>query len=255
MEIIISIIVFIYGLVFGSFFNVVGYRLPKGMSIISPRGSFCPECNHELKWYELIPLFSFIIQRGKCTKCKKKISLYYPLIELLTGILFLISYLTFGITSEFAISLIICSYFVIVVVSDGRYMIIPDEVTLVMSMCLILVEVLVYGPERAFISIVSGFVLFILVYLFMKACNLIFKKDTLGGGDIKLEFFTGCLLGVPNGLFSIFIGSILALPLSIVNAKKDNMVPFGPFLLLGALIIYIFKIDVIKILNDLSYLF
>ena len=256
MEILVSIIVFIYGLVFGSFYNVVGYRLPKGMSLIKPKGSFCPNCNHELRWYELIPLFSFIIQRGKCTKCKKKISLYYPMIELLTGILFLVSYISFGITTEFMIALILSSYFVIVVVSDGRYMIIPDEVTIVMSILLIVTEVLSYGPEKTLVYIVSGIALFLIVFLFMKICNFIFKKETLGGGDVKLEFFTGCLLGVPNGLFSIFIGSVLALPFSIINTKKNNnMVPFGPFLLLGALLIYVLRIDVIKIINDLSYLF
>ena len=256
MEILISIVIFIYGLVFGSFYNVVGYRLPKGMSLIKPRGSICPNCNHELKWYELIPLLSFIIQRGKCTKCKCKISLFYPLIELLTGLLFLISYITFGFSTEFIISLILCSYFVIVVVSDGRYMEIPDEVTLTMSILLILTEVLAYGPVETLKLIVSGLALFGILFIFMKICNFIFKKETLGGGDIKLEFFNGCLLGLPNGLFSIFIGSLLALPFSIFNIKNNNknIIPFGPFLLFGAILIYILKIDVVKIINDLSYL-
>ena len=129
MVVIYSIVVFIYGLLFGSFFNVVGYRLPNGLSIIKP-GSFCPKCNHSLKWYELIPVFSFIIQKGKCRKCGCRISLFYPLIELLTGILFLISYLVFGFSIEFILSILISSFLVIVIVSDFSYLVIPDEVTI-----------------------------------------------------------------------------------------------------------------------------
>ena len=84
MNVFLGILIFIYGLVFGSFYNVVGYRIPKKLSLLRP-GSYCPNCRHKLRWYELIPLFSYVIQRGRCTQCKKKISFYYPLIEFLTG--------------------------------------------------------------------------------------------------------------------------------------------------------------------------
>ena len=114
MVVIYSIIVFIYGLLLGSFYNVVGYRIPNNMSIVRP-GSFCPKCHHSLKWYELIPVFSFLIQKGKCRKCGCKISLFYPTIELTTGILFLVSYLIFGFTIEFVIALLIVSFLVIVI--------------------------------------------------------------------------------------------------------------------------------------------
>ena len=90
MGIYIGCLVFIYGLLLGSFYNVVGYRIPNNLSIVSP-GSFCPKCNHKLKWYELIPVFSFLIQKGKCRKCGSRISLFYPVIELTTAILFLVS--------------------------------------------------------------------------------------------------------------------------------------------------------------------
>jgi len=256
MEILIYIIIFIYGLIFGSFYNVVGYRLPKGLSLIKPKGSFCPNCNHELKWYELIPLISFIIQKGKCTKCKCKISLFYPLIELLTGILFLISYIAFGFTTEFALALLLSSYFVIVIVSDGRYMEIPDEVTITFTVLVLLTKLLAYGPNEALLSLVQGFTMFLVIYLFMKITSFIFKKETLGGGDIKLEFFTGALIGIYNGLFSIFIGSLIALPFSLLNikSKEDSTIPFGPFLLLGVFIIYIFKLDIFNIIRDLTYI-
>ena len=257
MEILISVIVFIYGLVFGSFFNVVGYRLPNNLSIMNPRGSFCPKCHHELRWFELIPVLSFLIQKGRCRKCKDKISLFYPIIELSTGILFLLSYLTFGLTTEFVISLLISSYLIIVVVSDGRYMIIPDEVTLFFSIALLIVELLTYGPKDTLVYLASGLALFGIIFVFMKITSKVFKKDSLGGGDIKLEFFSGAALGITNGLFSIFIASLIALPVSLykLNKKKSNMIAFGPFLLLGVLIIYLFKIDIVKIIKDLTYMY
>lgn len=257
MEILISVIVFIYGLVFGSFYNVVGYRLPNNLSIMHPKGSFCPNCHHELRWFELIPVLSFIIQKGRCRKCKEKISLFYPIIELSTGILFLLSYLMFGITTEFVIALLISSYLIIVVVSDGRYMIIPDEVTIFFSVALLLVELLTYGPKDTLVYLASGLALFGIIFVFMKITSKIFKKDSLGGGDIKLEFFSGAALGITNGLFSIFIASLLALPISLynLNKNKSNMIAFGPFLLLGVLIIYLFKIDIVKIIKDLTYVY
>ncbi len=254
MDILISIIVFIYGLVFGSFYNVVGYRLPNKISLVKPKGSFCPNCHHELRWYELIPVVSFLIQKGKCRNCKCNISLFYPFIETLTGVLFLLSYMIFGFSTEFVISLLISSYLIIIIVSDGRYMIIPDKVTIVFSTLLVVVEILTYGPTKTLELVASGFALFGLVFIFYFITTKLFKKESLGGGDIKLEFFSGCVLGLVNGLFSIFIASVIALPLSLINLKKNNsnMIAFGPFLLLGVLIIYLFNIDVIEILRFLS---
>ena len=95
-----SICIFILGLVFGSFYNVVGYRLPNNMSIAFP-ASHCPNCNHKLKFYELIPVLSYIFLKGKCSSCKKRISIFYPFFELLTAILFTISYLIFGFNLKF----------------------------------------------------------------------------------------------------------------------------------------------------------
>ena len=119
---------FFFGLIFGSFYNVVGWRLPIGLSIVRPSGSFCPKCRHKLRWYENIPVFSFLIQGGKCRKCKEKISKFYIVIELLTGILFALSYWLFGFSFNFFLSLIVSSFFVIVIVSDLKFLVIPDEV-------------------------------------------------------------------------------------------------------------------------------
>ncbi len=249
MEIYVGIIVFVFGTLLGSFYNVVGYRLPKGLSIVKP-GSFCPKCNHSLKWYELIPVFSFLIQKGKCRQCGGRISLFYPFIELSTGILFLLSYLLFGLSVEFMISILISSFLVIVIVSDVNYLIIPDETTLFFSFLALLINFVFYGWKEGLESICCGIFLFVVMYFIMLLGNKLFKKESLGGGDIKLMFFVGCVLSVTNGLFAIFLSSLLALPISmyVYVKKKSRLIPFGPFILLATLVIFLLDIDIFAIL-------
>lgn len=244
METYYLITIFILGLLFGSFFNVVGYRLPNDLSIVKPR-SFCPTCNKQLKWYENIPLFSFIIQGAKCRSCKTKISLFYPFIELTTGVLFALSYYLFGFSETFYLAIIMSSYLVIVIVSDCKYMIISDEVTAISVILLIIVRFIHNPLLDSLYYILSGLALFMVMYLLMLMGNKIFKKESLGGGDIKLMLAVGIACGFLEGLFSIFLASFIALPISLVFyfKSKDNVVPFGPFLLIGALMMIIFKID------------
>ena len=235
-------ILFIIGLIMGSFFGVVGSRLPEGKSIFKPR-SHCTYCNHELKWYELIPVFSYVIQGGKCRSCKKKLSIFYILVELITGILFALSYFVFGYTNEFFISLLISSFLVITIVSDINYLIIPDEVTLFFSSMVFLLKLCLYGPKIALYSILSGILMFCLMYCIMILGNKMFKKESLGGADIKLMFFIGLILTPSLSIFNIFVSSVLALPVSLISLSrnKNNVIPFGPFLLMGTLIIYFFS--------------
>lgn len=253
MEFYLAVIVFVFGTLLGSFYNVVGYRLPKGLSIVRP-GSFCPKCNHSLKWYELIPIFSFVIQKGKCRKCKCNISYFYPLMELLTGILFVISYLLFGFSFEFLIAILISSFFVIVIVSDVNYLVIPDETTIFFSLAIIIIKLIAYGIEACIKSILYGMFLFAVMYIIMLIGNKLFKKESLGGGDIKLMFFVGTILSLPNGLFAIFLSSFLALPISLYAylKNKNRVIPFGPFILLAAFIIFAFDIDVLDLLAYLT---
>ena len=250
MEFIYIIFIFIIGCIFGSFFNVVGYRVPNELSIIRP-GSFCPKCKHSLKWYELIPVFSFLIQGGKCRSCKEKISIIYPVIELTTGVLFAISYFVFGFSYEFLISLLVSSFMVIVIVSDINYLIIPDEVTFFFCILVFVVKLATEGVETAILSLLSGAVLFLLMYFIMCLGNFIFKKESLGGGDVKLMFFVGLTIGPILGAFSIFLSSLIALPLSLLVylKDKDNVIPFGPFILIATFAIILFGIDSMNILG------
>lgn len=244
MRVLYTIFMLIMGTIFGSFYNVVGYRIPNGLSIVKP-GSFCPKCNHSLKWYELIPIFSYIFQKGKCKCCKERISIIYPMVEITTGILFAVSYYIFGFSYEFILALIVSSFLVIVIVSDINYLIIPDEVTFFFCLLLFFVKLFIEGIVIAVFSLGFGVLLFGIMYLIMILGNLIFKKESMGGGDVKLMFFVGMAIGPTLGMFSIFLSSVIALPLSLMVyiKDKDNVIPFGPFILIATFMIVLFGID------------
>lgn len=250
MRILYTIFMWVMGLIFGSFYNVVGYRIPNGLSIVKP-GSFCPKCNHSLKWYELIPVFSYLFQGGKCRVCKERISIIYPMVEITTGILFAVSYYIFGFSYEFILSLIVASFLVIVIVSDINYLIIPDEVTLFFCLLVFFTKLFTGGFETAILALGHGLILFGVMYLIMVLGNVILKKESMGGGDVKLMFFVGMVTGPVLGIFSIFLSSVIALPLSLMMYLKDknNVIPFGPFLLIAAFIIVLFGIDSQMILS------
>lgn len=252
MELYYIITFFIFGITLGSFYNVVGYRLPKGESIISPP-SHCTNCNHQLTAIELIPIFSYILQGGKCKNCKVKISLFYPFFEFATGALFVIAYLIFGLSIELFIALTFISMTLIIFISDYLYYIISDEVLIVSAILLMIEIFLLKGIEGLLVSLFNGAVAFGIMYLIKQLGDFIFKKESMGGGDIKLLFVFGLVLGWEMSLISIFLASFIGLPISIymlaTNPNKDRIIPFGPFLCSAALIILLLKIDINVIVN------
>lgn len=242
MEVLYLIFFVVLGLILGSFYNVVGYRLPNNMSIAFP-ASHCPKCNHKLGPLELIPVLSFIFQLGKCKSCKSKISIQYPIIELLTGILFGISYLKFGISVNFFISLVLVSLVIIIFVSDIKYMIIPDQIIIV-SIILIFISKCFLGIGEAFISLLYGLISFGVMFLIKLLGDFVFKRESLGGGDIKLMFVVGMSIGPIMSVCNIFLGSLIAFPIAFVSmiSKKEHLIPYGPFLGVALLIIFFFQI-------------
>lgn len=237
MELLVYI--FMIGLVLGSFYNVVGLRLLKNKSIIKP-GSHCPKCGHHLQWYENIPVISYLFLLGKCKSCKQRISLMYPAMELLTAGLFLVSYLLFGFAESFWISIIISSLIVLIFITDSKEMIILDEALIASGVLILITKIIFSGILSALSSLGYGLIIFIFVYSFMLFGNLVFKKESLGGGDIKLSFIAGMVLGVPLGMFYIVLGSFLAFPYAIYVSIKneDRMFPFGPFLAISLFLTY-----------------
>ena len=250
MTIYYAIIMFIFGACFGSFYNVVGYRVPRGMSIVKPQ-SHCTTCNHSLNVLDLFPIISYMFLRGKCRYCKSKVNLFYPLFETITGLLFMICYLKYGFSYELIIALVFISMSLIIIISDYQTMIIPDSVLIISSILIIITDIFGIGLMKTGSAIINGLIAFALMYLLKLFGDLLFKKESMGGGDIKLMFVFGLVLGWPTALLSIFASSFIGLPVSMVMiAKSDSHeIPWGPFLTIAAIILLLSGIDMNLVLD------
>lgn len=241
-----ELIVFFIGAIFGSFYLVMGTRLPLKENVITGR-SRCDSCKKELKWYELIPLISYIIQLGKCRNCGKKISKEHLIMELATGILFLAGYLYFDISLKLGIYLIIISVALIIFVSDFKYMIILDSPLVIGSILIIIIRYFEVRLTNTVYSVLYGIALFLVMYLIKIIGDKIYKRESLGGGDIKLCFLIGLTLGYPGigfrlSLISLVFAAFLALPYAMATLyfNKKNELPFGPFLISSMIIMFVF---------------
>lgn len=250
MEIYYTIISFIFGITLGSFYNVVGYRLPREQSLITP-SSHCTSCNHKLNIIDLFPVFSFLLLGGKCRYCKQKISWFYPIFELATGILFALAYIVYGHSINFLISIVLISMLLIIIISDYQTMIIPDELLIFSGILLMILIGIKSGIIGLLYSIGNGLLAFTTMYLIKKLGDFLFKKESMGGGDIKLMFIFGLVMGLPMTLISIFIASFIGLPVSlyILYRKKEHEIPFGPFLAVAAIIINLTQLNIDKIIQ------
>jgi len=254
MEKLYLIIFFILGTVMGSFYHVIATRLSKGLSIVKP-ASHCEKCNHTLKWYELIPIISYLIQGGKCSKCKEKLPISYLLMEFCTGLLFAVCYHVFDFSWELLIAIIFISSLITVIISDIEYMIILDEVLIFSSASIIIVNIIDIGLYETSLKVLSGIGAFATMLLIKKLGDIIFKQESLGGGDIKLMFLIGMVIGYDMAVCNIFFATFIAFPIALLLliTKKDNIIPFGPFLSMSAIILYIWGITFIDIINFILY--
>ena len=252
MRVVYVICFFIIGTIFGSFYNVLGLRIVKKESIIKPK-SHCEKCGHVLAWYELIPIFSFIFLKGKCKNCKTKLSFLYPFSEFFCGLLFAISFYSFGFTPNLIISITLSSLLIIVTVCDVTYMIIPDRFIIISGIIILLTKLIFFEINVFLMSLLYGVLSFIIMYLIMKTGDYIFKKETLGGADVKLMFIVGICLEPFLALIVIIIASMIALPISLVLLVKEreHAIPFGPFIMIGTMIVFLTKLDGLKIIHFL----
>ena len=250
MEIYLYVIIFIFGSIMGSFLNVLAVRLSNNESIIYP-SSHCHNCQHKLKWYELIPILSYIIQKGKSNCCNTRIPISYLIVEIVTGALYCTAYHSFGFSYELVISLIFISSLITIIVSDIEYMIILDEVIAVACILIILFELVFFGLEFTVNKILSGILAFITMYGIKMIGDKMFKKESMGGGDIKLMFLFGIVIGFPLSICDIFLATFIAFPVAIylLFSRKDSLIPFGPFLAMAAILIHISKVDISSIIN------
>ncbi len=250
MDMLIYTILFVFGSIMGSFLNVLAVRLSNNESILWPR-SHCCNCEHKLRWYELIPIVSYVIQRGKSRCCHTKIPISYLIIEIITGILYMVSYHSFGFSYDFVISLIFISSLIVIIVSDIEYMIILDEIIAVSCIAIIILELIFFGLDYTVGKIVSGILAFVTMYVVKLIGDKMFKRESMGGGDIKLMFLFGIVIGYYLSVCDIFLATFIAFPIAIylLFSRRDNLIPFGPFLAMGAILIHISKIDINTIIN------
>lgn len=244
MTILISIFFFLYGLVFGSFFNVVGLRVPKNESIIRPP-SHCPSCNRQLTTLDLIPVFSWIFLRGKCRGCESKISWIYPSTELITGILFASAYIKLGFSYELIVAILFISLLIIVTVSDFAYMLIPDKILLFFGILLLITRMI--SPLTSWwdsaLGALGGFGLLYLI--------AVLSKGGMGGGDIKLFFIIGLVLGVLPTLLILFMSAFIGVIVGFIQLKinsqdKKTPIPFGPSISLASIIVYFYGANILE---------
>lgn len=236
-------LVFFIGTLFGSFYLVFSLRSLKNENYINSK-SHCDSCNKELKWYNLIPILSFVFQRGRCSFCKEKISSLTIIIEVSTGLLFAYMFYLYGLSYEFYIGVILSSLFITICITDFKAFIIQNE-PLLISIISIIILILIYQDTTFLIThIISGTLIFLFFMAIKKIGDLLFKKESLGGGDIKFSFIIGLTVGFQLALYSIILSAFLALPTSLValETTKNKEVPYGPFLI-GALLIVFLNAD------------
>lgn len=238
------IFTFVYGLTLGSFYNVVGLRVPLKQSIISPRSS-CPNCHHQLSAFELIPVLSYMIQGGKCRQCKVRISPIYPIMELITGLLFVSAPLVIGWTAELFVAWTLISLFIIIFVTDITYMLIPDKILAVFA-GIFLIERLLIPLSPWWDSLLGAGIGFTLLLVIA-----IISKGGMGGGDIKLFALIGFIIGTKTMLLAFFLSTLYGALFGVVGLllkkmKRGKPIPFGPFIAAGTLTAYYYYDAIIE---------
>jgi leader peptidase (prepilin peptidase)/N-methyltransferase len=238
----VEVFSFIFGLCIGSFLNVCIYRLPAAKSISHPRSS-CPACGELIRFYDNIPVFSYVILRGRCRFCKEPISLRYPVVEILCGLFALIALIKYGLTLEALIYFVFIAALLVITFIDIDHQIIPDVITLpgipIFFIASFALPDIRYTESLLGILIGGGSLL-----LVAWTYNLITKKEGMGGGDIKLLAMIGAVIGWKGVLFTIFVasavGTISGMLVMLKTGKGRKLaIPFGPFLAIGG-IAYIF---------------
>jgi len=235
--------VFVLGIMIGSFLNVVIYRIPKGESIAFP-ASKCQSCGTPLKWYHNIPLLSWLVLGGKCAFCRAKISAQYPVVELMTGVIFLVLYMKLGLVWYLPFVAASFAALLALVMIDFKYMAVPDSVNFAaLAFALVQPDVL---NAALYAAVAAGG-----LYLIGLLSSLLAKRQAMGGADVIVAGTMGALLGFPGFFIAIFLSAVLAIVPALIWREKG--VPFIPFLALATLITYLFDTQAADLLELIIY--
>lgn len=248
----IEILVIVLGLVVGSFLNVVIQRLPQDESLVKP-GSRCPKCESRIAWHDNIPVLSFLLLGGRCRRCRERIPFRYPLVELGSAVIWYGSWRAFGTSPTFLISVVYVSLLFVATVTDLETGLIPDEITLggaIVGLGTSLFWPALHQTPLNFVGLGQSVLGLLvgggLIYATGLAGNWIFQRElakrgleqSMGGGDVKLLAMAGSFLGWEKVLLGFFIAPILGFPFALYQrlAKKEAVIPYGPFLAVACLI-------------------
>jgi leader peptidase (prepilin peptidase)/N-methyltransferase len=239
------------GAAVGSFLNVLIFRIPEGQSIVLP-SSHCPNCGHAIRFYDNIPIISYLILRGKCRDCNEKISVQYPVVEAVTALMSLLLLLKFGLSFKYLSSFIFTCALIVITFIDLRHQIIPDVISLpgipvFFFLAVFFMNLTVW--ESLLGILIGGGCLFAIAFLY----EIITKREGMGGGDIKLLAMLGAFLGWKSLFFILFVSSLLGaiVGVSAMIIKGQDMkyaVPFGPFLSIAAVAYLFVGADLMKFL-------
>ncbi len=229
------------GLAVGSFLNVVIIRVPKGESISLP-ASHCVICKHPLKWYHNIPIFSWVFLGGKCAFCKEKISIQYPIIEVLTTFIFVSTAYQIDSVSNALIVSTLFTMLLALSVIDLKYKAVPDSISIPALFVSLFVDDFMISLNDALL-LAGGFSLLRIVV------SWVIKREAMGEADIIIAGVIGATVGLELGLAAIYISALIALPIFMIVKKKGYELPFIPFLALGLYITWVFKAEVMSILR------
>lgn len=251
----IGIFIFLLGICIGSFLNVCIYRMGREESVVRP-ASHCPKCSKPIRWQDNIPILSFILLRGRCRDCGQKISTRYFFVELLTGILFVALYRKFGLVPSTWAYGILVSGLIVATFVDFDFRIIPDEISLggiVVGLVFSFMHPLLHhagnhllGLRESFFGVlVGGGVLWILGCL----GDFIFKKESMGGGDVKLLAMIGAFLGWQTALLTLPVASLIGAVIGVIIKlrTKESVIAFGPYLAMGAVICIFWSTKIIDL--------
>lgn len=242
-------IFFVLGITFGSFFNVCIYRLPRGESISWPP-SRCTSCNVPIKFRHNIPLFSYLFLRGRCQNCKEKISPRYPLVEAISGFFFVALYLKFGMTVQIVAWLLLTALLIIITFIDIEFQLILNKITIpgLFLGALLSWQFIPLPPLEIGLGSVLGSGLLAGVAVLGK---LIFRKESMGMGDVKMAGMVGVFLGVKGIAFALFLGFLIAgifgfSGMAINRLHRGSYLPFGPFIAAGTLVHVFFGEEILR---------
>lgn len=243
--IILSLFISVVALAFGSFLGTCAYRIPYGVSLTGSR-SFCPRCHRGLRWYELIPVISYVRSHGKCCSCRARISAVYPLIETLAGMVAVEFFLQYGLAPEFIIATAFSFFMLLIAVIDWKHLVIPNKIIFAGFITLGILQTLFFGFTYFLQSLFFACIAGLLVLAVLLIGNRFYRKETMGMGDVKLSALIGFCIGLSGFLitfwFAALVGSLVGITKIVLRGHpKDTRLPLGSFLAISTILYLLFQ--------------